>query len=453
MDYQDLLQPIAPDNAVGHYLKSDRTSYRALRNSFNAAQSSFRRLTETPESSNDEALFEENLSNWQTVNQNCWQTLTEQSKDIEIYCWWVMSLAFQDQSIEKIAQALSTLVDFIDTFWPDVQPYLPDEKLKSSSPEEQASERAELQLRPLIQLLGESNNSGLLFMPLQMMSLVGDIDHSQYFSANKAGTLPALKEQAKSDFSTYQTDITATIHALDLAMSSLDKLDAWMAKTTVDLAITGISSQFLKANLNDNLQAIKFLVADCYATWPLDINQEEPTTEQTEIGQVETSQPAQVQPEQVPTVQVTQQPTHSVAEVSVSDVTTKNINIQLNNRDAAFEQLRTIADYFAKTEPHSPISFLLEKAIRWGYMPLPELMKELVSGNEQVLEQINLVTGLNSEANNLTNTASANHSTQAKDSVINDSASENASLNQSNTQDKTLTSDTTNTASDSEFNW
>lgn len=49
------------------------------------------------------------------------------------------------------------------------------------------------------------------------------------------------------------------------------------------------------------------------------------------------------------------------------------------NRDLAFHLLREVSDYFRQSEPHSPVSFLLEKAIRWGYLSLPELLQEMMA--------------------------------------------------------------------------
>jgi len=105
------------------------------------------------------------------------------------------------------------------------------------------------------------------------------------------------------------------------------------------------------------------------------------------------------------------------------------------NRDSAFQQLRNIAEYFAESEPHSPVSYLLEKAIRWGYMSLPDLMGELVSGNDKVLGQINLVTGISGEkaelpANTLTAPMRYNNSTDAKVSVIKDTDTDSKSTTQ-----------------------
>ncbi|WDZ71665.1 hypothetical protein PWW31_10700 [Vibrio harveyi] len=71
-----------------------------------------------------------------------------------------------------------------------------------------------------------------------------------------------------------------------------------------------------------------------------------------------------------------------------------SIDVQVHNRDHAFHELRKLADYFKQTEPHSPVPFLLERAIRWGYLSLPELLQEMTGGNNQVLDHINQLTGM-----------------------------------------------------------
>jgi len=47
-------------------------------------------------------------------------------------------------------------------------------------------------------------------------------------------------------------------------------------------------------------------------------------------------------------------------------------------RADALEALRRVANYFRKAEPHSPIPYVLERAVRWGEMPLPQLLQELI---------------------------------------------------------------------------
>ena len=47
-------------------------------------------------------------------------------------------------------------------------------------------------------------------------------------------------------------------------------------------------------------------------------------------------------------------------------------------REDAFSTLMQVADFFRRTEPQSPIPYLLEQAVRWGKMPLPELLNEML---------------------------------------------------------------------------
>lgn len=42
----------------------------------------------------------------------------------------------------------------------------------------------------------------------------------------------------------------------------------------------------------------------------------------------------------------------------------------IKTRAQALEQLRLVADFFRRTEPHSPVAYLAEKAAHWGNMPL-----------------------------------------------------------------------------------
>lgn len=50
----------------------------------------------------------------------------------------------------------------------------------------------------------------------------------------------------------------------------------------------------------------------------------------------------------------------------------------IKNRDDALRQLRILADFFLRTEPHSPVSYAINQAVRWGKLSLPDLLAELV---------------------------------------------------------------------------
>ena len=51
----------------------------------------------------------------------------------------------------------------------------------------------------------------------------------------------------------------------------------------------------------------------------------------------------------------------------------------LDNRDDALKELARVAAFFREREPHSPISYALETLIRRARLPLPDLLRELIS--------------------------------------------------------------------------
>jgi type VI secretion system protein ImpA len=49
------------------------------------------------------------------------------------------------------------------------------------------------------------------------------------------------------------------------------------------------------------------------------------------------------------------------------------------NRADALRRLASIARFFQRTEPHSPVAYLVQRAVRWGEMPLENWLEEVVS--------------------------------------------------------------------------
>lgn len=48
------------------------------------------------------------------------------------------------------------------------------------------------------------------------------------------------------------------------------------------------------------------------------------------------------------------------------------------SREEAFELLNGVARYFKEREPHSPVPYLIERAVKWGRMPLEEWLKDVI---------------------------------------------------------------------------
>ncbi|MEX2176524.1 MAG: type VI secretion system protein TssA [Pirellulaceae bacterium] len=65
----------------------------------------------------------------------------------------------------------------------------------------------------------------------------------------------------------------------------------------------------------------------------------------------------------------------------------------VRSRDEALQRLREVADFFRQTEPHSPVPYLIQRAITWSQMSFDQLLAELVQ-DATSRQQINSTLGI-----------------------------------------------------------
>jgi type VI secretion system protein ImpA len=66
----------------------------------------------------------------------------------------------------------------------------------------------------------------------------------------------------------------------------------------------------------------------------------------------------------------------------------------IQSRADALRRLSELAAFFRKTEPHSPVSYLVTRAVKWGNMPLENWLKDVIK-DEAILFQIRQTLGFN----------------------------------------------------------
>jgi type VI secretion system protein ImpA len=64
-----------------------------------------------------------------------------------------------------------------------------------------------------------------------------------------------------------------------------------------------------------------------------------------------------------------------------------------SSREQALRQLQEIATFFRRTEPHSPVAYLADKAAYWGSMPLHEWLRSVVR-DEVALSHVEELLGV-----------------------------------------------------------
>lgn len=68
------------------------------------------------------------------------------------------------------------------------------------------------------------------------------------------------------------------------------------------------------------------------------------------------------------------------------------LRITPQSREEAFEMLNGVAQFFKGSEPHSPVPYLVERAMRWGRMPLEDWLRDVIR-EDQVIDSIRETLG------------------------------------------------------------
>lgn len=79
----------------------------------------------------------------------------------------------------------------------------------------------------------------------------------------------------------------------------------------------------------------------------------------------------------------------------VSGVGVATVSGAIRSRQDALKRLADVASFFRQTEPHSPVSYLVQRAVKWGNMPLNEWLQEVIK-DEAVLGNLRETLGVNS---------------------------------------------------------
>ncbi|WP_437755079.1 type VI secretion system protein TssA [Sorangium sp. So ce1389] len=75
----------------------------------------------------------------------------------------------------------------------------------------------------------------------------------------------------------------------------------------------------------------------------------------------------------------------SPAQAAAAPAPARGPGAAIRSRVEAYRQLNEAADYLLRTEPHSPVPYLVKRAISWGNMSLAELLGEFVSSADDLV--------------------------------------------------------------------
>jgi type VI secretion system protein ImpA len=70
-----------------------------------------------------------------------------------------------------------------------------------------------------------------------------------------------------------------------------------------------------------------------------------------------------------------------------------SVPLEPRDRADALRRLAAVASFFRRTEPHSPVSYLVQRAVQWGQMPLEQWLRDVIA-DESVLARVRETLGL-----------------------------------------------------------
>lgn len=395
-DIERLSVPISDENICGTYIKLDKSAFRALRNEFNIAQTALRKLTQNPSDDELDLLTTQCSAQWEQFSDSLGDVLENKTRDIELIIWFITSQALIDESMTGVKNTLLWLAQLLKNNWDDINPVLAD--VADMSDEEQAKAQAQAKISAFNQFIGESEDSSILYTPMLYSPLVGEVAFFNYQSSEKKGETVELKKSLASSVKDNKEDIQIKLNNLAVCLAEINKIDEIVNAKASEFKIKYVSFAFVKSILNKYIEALQFL-SGMNAQAPPEKNKnnlETLSSDDDDNNQID---------DNVSEVMQDDLQNNNDPNVNEIPMVLRADNLELiaasnnMNRDLAFHLLRQISDYFHTSEPHSPISFMLEKAIRWGYLPLPDLLNEMLKEqNEDRIENVFNIIGLNDQS-------------------------------------------------------
>ncbi|CAK9078308.1 ImpA family [Durusdinium trenchii] len=350
LDFATLVQPINAKNPAGEDLRkntSPTSPYYMLKDERAKARAIERKLIF------DDSHTGSPQPSWRMILEFAPQVIAEQSKDLELAAYLIEALV-RERGFPGLRDGFRLVRELVESCWDALYP-LPDDEGVAS------------RVAHLTGLNGVGGDGTLirpiLAVPITENSSVGCFTTADYLQAQQLATLDAHERQLRLtdgavSMEMIQTAVSETPQEFyeGLQLNSLEVLKEYDRMCTALDERCGehsIHSSNIRNAIETCLESVRYAIGG----FPVRGEAEDDTEEQSVSQQCV-----------VPTVRI-------------------------RSRNEALTALKQVAEYFRRTEPHSPISYGAEQLVRWSQTPLPELLSELVPDNS-AREHLFTLTGM-----------------------------------------------------------
>ncbi len=342
IEVDDLIKPISQEMATGQDLRqvnAEGSLYYKIKEARNRARAKERRLMQ-----GFEDLGISPVEDWKQVCEIATEILLKYSKDLEI-CAWFIEASLRILQFEGLKKAFCVTRQLCEKYWDSLHPVPTDQDIS-------------MKVAPIAGLNGEETE-GTLIVPISSTYII---------DANDAGRFALWQYKQAVEIS---------------KITDQDKKSKYLSEAGIDLknvesAINKTSPEFF-SNLILNLEGCITESASLYEFLDSHCGQEAPPCSRIQEGLKTCLDTVKFISKEV----LSSAALKNLIAVDSSqrqDSPQRMQDIQKpQSREAALSKLSEIAQFFKETEPHSPLSYLIEKVVRWGKMPLPQLLSELIT--------------------------------------------------------------------------
>ena len=304
------------------------------------------------------------VADWDFVKNQCADLLSHTSKDMKLALWYVDALSHTDH-LAGISQGLSLLQALNDEYWLTMYPPLDGE-------EDSMDIRAGLLswfVKALTDDIKQLSLSDTKTEKYNYNYYLTARDHDKQRQQN-----PDNESSNQLTLSDYNHAIKTSNEAWQQAlMNNLKKVtEQWQTLTDQLNNLMGMDAPVF-APVTDLLAALtqhlRPLIPE-YSDSTSSVSAQESVADTMDsIGESAMSDSSGQ--------------AASIKNISSTSFNPSNRDHQ-SNRQQALKLLGQIQDYFATNEPHSPVTFLLGRAIDWADMPLDQWLTHIIKNEDQL---------------------------------------------------------------------
>lgn len=306
----------------------------------------------------EESALPEGVESWESIAEEAINYLVEYGKDLDPMATVIEASAREEDAPESLATAMSVLAEMVETYW--------DQGLYPPADEDEA-DGVEARFLPLSGLSGGSTDrEGALILPVRQMVLlkVGS-DVLRYSdkvvvdaqSQNQAGDEEAKAERAEARQAAYEKfERLATV-------AGRSNMEPVLAAVTTAETEWRRAIEFIMKQASPYMPAASRLTGELTGIreWLTTLVGRLPQEAAAEEGEGEDGAPG--------------------AQSAAGSGSGKGfVAGKITTREQALEAVKVAADYFARSEPHSPVGKALREIDRRARMGLQDLIAELIPG-------------------------------------------------------------------------